>query len=61
MGFPMVYDMTILNEESLVILGPRADIWEGLEVGWAGLFFFYFLKSPFQGFPTVCDTTILNG
>ena len=60
MGFPMVYDMTILNEESLVILGPRADVWEGLEVGWAGLFF-YFLKSPFQGFPTVYDTTILNG
>ena len=42
MGFPMVFDMTILNEQSLVILGPRADIWEGLEVGWAGLFFFTF-------------------
>ena len=49
MGFPMVYDMTILNEESLVILGPRADIWEGLEVGWAGLFFLLF-EISFPGF-----------
>ena len=49
MGFPMVYDMTILNEESLVILGPRADIWEGLEVGWAGHFFFLLFEISFPG------------
>ena len=52
MGFPTVYDMTILNEHPfLLIFGPEINFWVEEEVGGLDLFFFFFelLKSPLHG------------
>ena len=55
MGFPTIYDTTILNEHLiLVILGPGTSFWVKQEMGRAGsTYFFDFLKTPFHGLSRV--------
>ena len=47
MGFPTVYDTTILNEHPfLVTFGPETNFWMGHEVGRVGQNCFVYKQSP---------------